>query len=170
MGSRKAQFTVYSPVRFNKCLKIGKKAEQYIAQMYHENFYPTGEFMFHDGKSYDIIFVFPRKKEIKIEVKHDRAAKKYGNVCLELFDYESMPSGIMATQADLMVFVISDKLGEKGEQILEFDVRGLRDFVCTALAGETQRIVKGGDDGAQTLMLVPIKEIVKESFCMRVTQ
>ena len=56
--------------KFLKDLGDGKKAEEYIAKLYRENFFPTCDYVtFYPGKEYDISFSFPRKASIHIEVK-----------------------------------------------------------------------------------------------------
>lgn len=159
------------PVRRRKFLKDlddGKAAEKYIAKLYKENFYPTCDYIsYHIGKDYDISFSFPRKDSIHVEVKFDKYAVKSGNLCFELQDHKGRPSGIMATKADLMVFIVAKSLKSK-KQIFEFDVPELRDFIEQHMDTTTYKIVKGGDGNAFEMMLIPITEIVKESFCKQV--
>ena len=155
--------------KFLKDLSAGKKAEQYIAKLYHESFYPTCDYIsYHIGKEYDISFSFPRKASIHIEVKFDKYAVKSGNLCFEMQDHKSRPSGIMSTKADLMVFIVAKTLGARNQQIFEFDVPALREFVEYHMDTAKYKIVKGGDGGAFEMMLVPITEIIKESFCKRI--
>jgi hypothetical protein len=160
-----------SPIRRNKFLSDlsdGKKAEEYIAKIYKRDFYPTSDYTsFHIGKEYDISFSFPRKDSIHIEVKFDKYAVKSGNLCFELQDHTGRPSGVMATEAHLMVFIVAKSLQSK-KQIFEFDVPALRAFVEDHMDTTTYKIVKGGDGNAFEMMLVPITEIIKESFCKRI--
>jgi len=159
------------PIRRNKFLSDlsdGKKAEQYIEKLYKKNFYPTSDYSsFHIGKEYDISFSFPRKDSIHIEVKFDKYAVKSGNLCFELQDHKARPSGIMATEAHLMVFIVAKSLQSK-KQIFEFDVPALREFIEEHVDSTTYKIVKGGDGNAFEMMLVPITEIIKEPFCKRI--
>lgn len=160
-----------SPIRRRKFLNDlsdGKKAEEYIAKLYKKNFFPTCDYIsFNINKDYDISFSFPRKDSIHIEVKFDKYAVKSGNLCFELQDHKARPSGIMATKAHLMVFIVAKSLQSK-KQIFEFEVPELRDFVEEHLDSGQYKIVKGGDGNAFEMMLVPITEIVKESFCKKV--
>ena len=159
------------PIRRNKFLSDlsdGKKAEQYIAKLYKKNYYPTCDYIsFHIGKEYDISFSFPRKASIHIEVKFDKYGVKSGNLCFELQDHKARPSGIMATEAHLMVFVVAKSLQSK-KQIFEFDVPALREFIEEHIDSTTYKIVKGGDGNAFEMMLVPITEMVKQPFCKRI--
>ena len=154
--------------KFLHDLEDGKKAEQYIAKLYKENFYPTCDYIsFHIGKEYDISFSFPRKDSIHVEVKFDKFAVKSGNLCFEMQDHKGRPSGIMATEADLMVFIVAKSLNSK-KQIFEFDVPELRDFIEEHMDTTRYKVVKGGDGNAFEMMLVPITEIVKMPFCKQV--
>ena len=159
------------PINRNKFLKDldeGKGAEKYIADLYKESFYPTAYVTFYPSKEYDISFSFPRKESIHIEVKFDKYATKSGNLCFELQDHKGRPSGIMATEADLMVFLVAKNLQSKDKQIFEFDVPALRDFIEDHIDTTRFKIVKGGDGNAFEMMLVPIADIIQESFCKRV--
>jgi hypothetical protein len=160
-----------SPIRRRKFLSDlsdGKKAEQYIGRLYKKNFYPTSDYTsYHIGKEYDISFSFPRKESIHIEVKFDKYAVKSGNLCFELQDHKGRPSGIMATEAHLMVFIVAKSLQSK-KQIFEFDVPALRAFIESHVDTTTYKIVKGGDGNAFEMMLVPITEIIQEPFCKRI--
>lgn len=159
------------PINRNKFLSDlsdGKKAEQYIAKLYQDNFFPTADYVsFHIGKEYDISFSFPRKDSIHIEVKFDKYAVKSGNLCFELQDHKGRPSGIMGTEANLMVFIVAKSLRSK-KDVFEFDVPGLRAFVSSHLDSAKYKIVKGGDGNAFEMMLVPITEIIHEPFCKKV--
>ena len=160
-----------SPIKRRKFLSDlsdGKKAEEYIANLYKKNFYPTCDYIsFHIGKEYDISFSFPRKDSIHIEVKFDKYGVKSGNLCFELQDHKGRPSGIMGTEAHLMVFIVAKNLQSK-KQIFEFNVPKLREFIEDHIDTTRYKIVKGGDGNAFEMMLVPITEIIKESFCKRI--
>jgi hypothetical protein len=162
------------PVNRNKFLKDlgdGKKAEEYIAKLYKDNFYPTCDYVtFWVGKEYDISFSFPRKDSIHVEVKFDKYAVKSGNLCFELLDHKGRPSGIMATEAHLMVFIVAENLDSPNKQIFEFEVKALREYIESYIDTATFKIVKGGDSNAFEMMLVPISTIVKEPFCKRILQ
>jgi len=156
--------------KFLRDLSNGKKAEQYIAKLYRENFYPTCDYVsFNIGKEYDISFSFPRKESVHIEVKFDKMGAKTGNLCFELQDHKGRPSGIMATKAHLMVFIVAKSLQSK-KDIFEFDVPALREFIEEYIDTTTYKIVKGGDGNAFEMMLVPITEIIKKPFCRRIIQ
>jgi len=171
-------------------ITIGRKAEKYIAQLYLDNFYATCDFItFNKNKDYDISFSFPRKESTHIEVKFDKYAVKSKNLCFELRDHKERESGIMGTKANLMVFVVAKELQElksviyegptehrwpkiisndKHIQVFEFDVPELREFIEDHVDSVKYKIVKGGDGRAFEMMLIPITEIIKESFCKRI--
>ncbi len=149
--------------KFLSDLRDGKKMEEYVASIYKENFFPTCDYISYNiGKEYDISFSFPRKESIHVEVKYDKMANKTGNLCFEMFDHNHEPSGIFATEAHLMVFVLNKEL------MFEFKVEELRRFVQHHVTTGRYRVLKGGDGNAFEMMLVPITEIMKEDFCTRI--
>jgi len=154
--------------QFLSDLSDGKKAEQYIAKIYKER-NPTCDFItFNHDKAYDISLSFPRKASLHIEVKFDKYAVKSGNLCFELFNHNGEPSGIMATEAEYMVFLVAKSLSDKKKIILELEVRGLREFIEYHMDSGEYKIVKGGDNKAFEMMLVPMDKIIKEAFCKRI--
>lgn len=153
--------------KFLADLGDGKKAEQYIAKFYKER-HPTCDFVtFNPDKAYDISLSFPRKESLHIEVKFDKYAVKSGNLCFELQDHNGAPSGIMATEAHVMVFLVGKSLSDRNKMIFEFDVDGLRKFIEHHMDSGQFKIVKGGDNKAFEMMLVPIETIMKEEFCKK---
>lgn len=149
--------------KFLSDLRLGKKMEEYVAEIYKENFYPTCDYIsYHIGKEYDISFSFPRKNSIHVEVKFDKMANDTGNLCFEMFDHKGEPSGIFATEAHIMVFVLNESI------MFEFDAPRLRKFIQDEVARGKYRILKGGDGNAFEMMLIPITEILKLDFCTRI--
>jgi len=148
--------------KFLEDLADGKKAEEYIAKLYKEKYFTTGEYMSNATKAYDICFLFPRKKRVRLEIKYDKMAKKTGNLCFELFDDKSRPSGILATEADLTVYML-DK-----NTIFEFQTNELKKFIEYAIKEKQFKVVKGGDNRAFTMIIVPIDTITRSSFCKRI--
>lgn len=154
---------IISRGKFLSDLKDGKGAEKYVAEIYKDNFYPTCDYIsYHIGKEFDISFSFPRKTSIHMEVKFDKMSNKTGNLCFELFDHKNEPSGVLATKAHLMVYMLTEN------KLLEFDVPELKKFVEKHLVTKQYKILKGGDGRMFKMMLVPITEIIKESFCTQV--
>jgi hypothetical protein len=154
--------------KFLADLNDGKKAEKFIADLYKKR-NPTSDYTtYNPSKEYDISLSFPRKDSLHIEVKFDKYATKSGNLCFEMFDHKGQPSGIMATEADLMVFLVAKSLNDKNKMVFEFDVHKLRKFIEYHMDSGEYKIVKGGDGNAFEMMLVPIEEITKESFCKRI--
>ena len=74
----------------------------------------------------------------------------------------------MATEAEYMVFLVAKSLSDKKKIILELEVRRLREFIEYHMDSGEYKIVKGGDNKAFEMMLVPIDKIIKESFCKRI--
>jgi len=160
-----------SPIKRKKFLDDlgdGKKAEKYVAKLYKTKFHPTCDYVtFFPGKEYDISLSFPRKDSLHIEVKFDKYAVKSGNLCFELQDHKGRPSGIMATQAHIMVFIVANSLYGK-KDIFEFEVGLLKEFIEYHIDSGEFKIVKGGDGNAFEMMLVPIEYMVKQKFCKKV--
>jgi len=160
-----------SPIQRRKFLKDlddGKAAEKFIGRLYKDNFYPSCDYVsYHIGKQYDISFSFPRKESVHVEVKFDMYATKSGNLCFEMQDHKGRPSGIMATEAHLMVFVVAKNIRSK-KRVFEFDVPELRDFIEDHIDTATYRIVKGGDGNAFEMMLVPITVMLQQPFCREI--
>lgn len=155
-----------SPIKrtkFLRDLKDGKEMEEYVASIYRENFFTTCDYTSYNiGKDYDISFSFPRKASIHMEVKYDKMANKTGNLCFELFDHNHEPSGILATKASLIVFVLNRDI------MFEFLVPELKKFIQSNMKTKKFRILYGGDGKAFEMMLVPITEIIKQDFCTRI--
>jgi hypothetical protein len=154
---------VKSPInrrKFLSDLRSGKKMEEYVAHIYKENFFTTCDYItYYPGKEYDISFSFPRKDSIHIEVKYDKYANKSGNLCFEMSDHKGRPSGIMATKAHLMVFILNK------DTMYEFKSDELRKFIQKYADTDRFKVVKGGDGNAFEMMLVPISEIIEQPFC-----
>jgi hypothetical protein len=154
--------------KFLADLGDGKKAEEFIAKLYQER-NPTCDFVtFYPGKEFDISISFPRKDSLHIEVKFDKYAVKSGNLCFELQDHKARPSGIMATEAHLMVFIVAKTLRDKNKMVFEFEVGRLRKFIEYHIDSGQYKIVKGGDNNAFEMMLVPIHDMEKQEFCKRI--
>jgi len=88
---------------FTNSLQYGKlyeeKAKEYFEYDQYEH--PEGKI-----SEYDIIFK-KDNTEVKVEVKADRQAWKYGNLCIEI-ESNNIPSGLSITEADYwLYFVIS---------------------------------------------------------------
>ena len=154
--------------KFLSDLDDGKKAEEYVAKFYKQR-NPTCDYVtFNHDKAFDISLSFPRKDSLHIEVKFDKYAVKSGNLCFELHDHNGLPSGILATEADLMVFLVAKTLRDKNKVMFEFKVPELRAFIEHHQDSGEFKIVKGGDNKAFEMMLIPIESITKKSFCKRV--
>lgn len=76
-------------------LNFGQVSEELILKELSKRYNPKQI----KGSSCDIEF------QVRIEVKRERAAKKYGNVAIEL-SYKETPSGPFASKADIWVWDI----------------------------------------------------------------
>ncbi|NIQ14577.1 MAG: hypothetical protein GTO02_09305 [Candidatus Dadabacteria bacterium] len=92
---------------FTNSLQYGKlyeeKAKEYFE--YDEYVHPEGKI-----SEYDIIFK-KDNTEVKVEVKADRQAWKYGNLCIEI-ESNNIPSGLSITEADYWLHFIVSPTGD----------------------------------------------------------
>jgi hypothetical protein len=97
-------------------------------------------------KEYDIA---SHSGDCFIECKLDTKSLSSGNVAIE-YTYRGEASGIASTSADYFVFVVPE-----GKSLIgyEVDTRNLRD----ALKGCP--LVRGGDDSASTMKLLPLERL-----------
>lgn len=113
---------------FNSDLALGKEYEKKALALFDYETYKISE---GEVKEYDIDMTLKNGKNIKIEVKCDRLAKKTGNIVIE-YMYNGKDSGINSTQADYWIyFIIDDNCYYK------FPVKRLRKLVkeCKSISG-----------------------------------
>jgi hypothetical protein len=140
---------------------MGEWAEKYVAELYHENFFKKSpEPIFNKTKSHDFMFLTD-DEPYKVEVKYDAAAKVYGNFCFEFQDHKGRDSGITATEADVVVYVLDE------HNVFEFDTKLLKRFVKKEISKPNSDIRMGGDGKAFKLLIVPITRIIKCKFCIQ---
>lgn len=85
----------------------------------------------------------------KLEVKTDLQARKTGNVFVEV-ESRGKKSGIVTTEADFWVFVISK------DRIIIIGTNALKTLVIK----NKHRVVKGGDSDTSRGVLIPVKELL----------
>jgi len=95
------------------------------------------------------------KDKGKIECKRDRKTKDTGNVAVE-FRYRGKPSGIAVTKADWYCFIITDNV------IITIKTDVLKDIARGFY--RLGSVVKGGDDDASDMILIPIEDLVRYSM------
>ncbi|MCI0559300.1 MAG: hypothetical protein MN733_12460 [Nitrososphaera sp.] len=147
---------------FHDDLKLGTTMEKYIAKICPKLFKGCTDVEFNNNKDYDLRVKFAKTPSVDIEVKYDKYANKSGNLCFELYDRKGNLSGIMVTKANIMLFVLTKNL------MYSFSVPELYQFVHNHLIDGKYRVVKGGDHSAFEMMLVPIDEMTKQTFCKRI--
>jgi hypothetical protein len=126
--------------KFKKCLSQGKKYELETLNYFK---YDTYKIMEGNYKEYDIIL----NDNIKIEVKSERNAFKYGNFAIEK-TYYGKPSGIDNTTAHYWVHYAI--LSNSKYECYIFPIDDLKKLIKSC------RIVSGGDNMASTMYLLPL--------------
>ena len=108
---------------FINTLQFGKlyeqKAKEYVD---HDECEQT------EGKisAYDLIFK-KDNTETRVEVKADRQAWKFGNICIEI-ESNNIPSGLSVTGADYWIYFIVSPNGDKDE-VYKIPVEDLKNIV-----------------------------------------
>jgi len=89
----------------------------------------------------------------KVEVKRDYIASTSGNIAIE-YDYRGRPSGIAVTEADWWAIVVHRKGFD--DTVILIETKRLKEL-CRRHYGNR---IKGGDDHASKMVLVPVCEIL----------
>jgi hypothetical protein len=96
-----------------------------------------------------------------IEFKKDYKAWKTGNIAVEYFN-RGQPSGIAATEAKYVAYILVDEKQEENAVI--FLKTEIIKGICRQYLGHPKRDIKGGDDNASSLILLPIEELLNPKF------
>lgn len=147
--------------KFIRDLKDGQRGESiaYQALLSHDRFKKShshppsqeyGDFQLIDGET-----------PINVEVKYDILAENTGNMCFEFSNGKGKLTGIMATKADVVAYVLNNKGGFVVYLFLK-DV--LKDYLIDSSNSSMVRIVNGGDKKNFTMALSPVSNIAKLSF------
>jgi hypothetical protein len=96
-----------------------------------------------------------------IEFKKDYKAWKTGNIAVEYFN-RGQPSGIAATEAKYVAYILVDEKQEENAVI--FLKTEIIKAICRQYLGHPKRDIKGGDDNASSLILLPIEELLNPKF------
>lgn len=125
---------------------------------------------FEHGKKFDIQLsealinerrladIFESARLAKIELKSETWQwEQTGNICIE-YQSRGRPSGIAVTECDVWVH----ELKRDGETLvwLMFTERRLREIARKAWR-EGRFRTRAGDDGAQSVVLIPLRDILK---------
>jgi len=137
----------------NEDLSRGQKgekiAEKYLKEKHKAQFVFTIPGYF---PAYDQIAVFKNGKIRTIEVKTDYLEKKTGNIAIE-FRYKNKFSGILATQADWYIIILSTRL-------FCMKKRDLFNF----LRENEFKEIDGGDSNMSSFILVPSWELANQKW------
>lgn len=93
-----------------------------------------------------------------VEVKFDKMAADTGNLCFEMANGKGKFTGIAATKAKYVYYVVPRK---DRYSIYEFDTNSLREFLFDKANADKIRVVNGGDRRAYSLMLLSIENVEK---------
>lgn len=126
---------------------------------------------FEKGKKFDIQLssalaherhlaeLFATGKFEKIEAKHEQWLwERTGNICVE-YRSRGAPSGIAATEADHWVHTLMNQDSEPLVHLV-FPVERLKELARRAYTEGRYRET-AGDDGAQCVVLIPLRDILK---------
>ena len=128
--------TDYKKENFDIDLDFGKKGEKLIVEIF-------------EGKS-------------QIEVKTERNKwLETGNIAIEI-RYKGKPSGISTTDAKWWIHIL--KSDDEVRFSFIFPVKVLKRKLKWIISEGKGRITMGGDDNLSTLVLLPIKELIKNEL------
>jgi hypothetical protein len=139
---------------FNEDNPRGQKAEDITVKYLKEKHKALKVFQM-DGLQYaefDMIAVFKRGKIRTVEVKADYKEKATGNIAIE-YKHRGYFSGILVSQADWYVFVLTDLLLCMKKRDLFYFLR----------ENEFKEINWDGD--ISTILLVPTDELIASGIC-----
>lgn len=120
---------------------------------------------FLEGKHEKPVLPLPRERQgdgdldlgdFTVEVKFDKMAASTGNLCFEMANGSGKLTGIAATKAKYVYYVVPQS---SGYTIYEFEVDGLRAFLFDKSNAGKLRVVNGGDRRAYSLMLLSIENV-----------
>jgi hypothetical protein len=133
--------------KFTKCLTQGQKYELKALDYFNYKTFKQSQGKF---KDYDLIL----DDNIKVEVKAEKNAFRYGNLAIETSNYNS-PSGISYTKADYWIHFVIHPTDEKKDICLKFPINDLKELIKGC------RNVRGGDNMASYMFLLPINKCLK---------
>lgn len=139
---------------FNEDHPIGKTAEG-IAMRYLKERHNALKVFSMEGlqfPEFDLVAVFDRGKIRTVEVKADYKEKETGNIAIE-YKHRGYFSGILVSQADWYVIIITDKLLCMKKRDLFYFLR----------ENEFKEINWEGD--MSTIILVPTDELIASGIC-----
>jgi len=95
---------------------------------------------------------------VNIEVKYDIMAENTGNMCFEFSNGKGKLTGIFATEADLVTYVLNN--GDNYTLYI-FNKALLKEYLGSDKNIGSVRIVNGGDKKRFTMALSPIENMAK---------
>lgn len=98
---------------------------------------------------------------VNIEVKYDILAESTGNMCFEFCNAKGKLTGIMATEADIVVYVLNNK---DNYMLYMFLKDALKSYLVDTANAQNVRIVNGGDKKKFTMALSSIDNMSKLAF------
>lgn len=137
-----------------KDLPLGQNGEDIVLEFLREK-YPDAERILGSHKEYDI---HVPSQDLKIEVKTDIRSKDTGNIAIEHESY-GKPSGIKVTTADFWAFIYFKEskapYSQNGWFCGFWPIDDLKKMCESAYS------VRGGDDMASQLYLIPVSKAHK---------
>lgn len=145
---------------FLRDFEEGKAAEAFVSKwLINYEMGGNSELLSREEQGRGDLLVHPEgKDDYTIEVKFDKMAEKTGNLCFEVNNAKGQPTGIAATKADYVIYLVP-----KGSSmtIYKFATESLREYI---FKNTKLRYVNGGDRNSYGLILVPIELVLKDSL------
>lgn len=159
---------------FVKDFEEGRAAENFIMEMLRDEYVSKNvkatiaelpKDRQHEG-DFEVFVEKPIDDHFTVEVKFDKMAGSTDNLCFEVANRKGDLTGIAATEASSVVYIVPD--GDDAVTLYWFNSDELRDYLYDEKNLSKIRCVKGGDRKAYTLLLVSIKDIVKDRVAFSV--
>lgn len=102
-----------------------------------------------------------------VEVKYDIMAKKTGNMCFETHNKKGDLTGVSATEADEIHYVVPR---DDGFFLHIFNTKSLRKYLYNEKNISKFRVVKGGDRKATSMILVKIDVLIEDEVADKIEE
>lgn len=159
---------------FVKDFEEGRVAEKFVMDLLSEQYSDRG-FAAHISElprerqsegDFEVVIDKPVDDTFTVEVKFDKMAAKTGNLCFEFANGKGKPTGIAATQADTVVYIVPQS--DSSVNLYWFNSDELRDYLRDSDNSSKIRVVQGGDRRAYTLLLLSTDSVESDKLAFRI--
>lgn len=147
---------------FRRDIVDGKRGEA-IVKSYLERFGKKVDELPPRNPRGDLVQWLDDELSLSYEVKYDLKSRQTGNMCFEIANGKGQITGIAATKADYIVYVVPN---DDGHTLYLFVREKLYDWLFNS--GINHRIVNGGDKKKFSMILVPLDTIDSLDWCERI--